>query len=84
VRLDVANDHVAAVGALVARGLEHRVRLADAGGGAEEDLQLATPLARLFFFDAGQERFRVGAVTGHGFSVAPTPPAGATAGRGSA
>ena len=83
VRLDVADDHVAAVGALVAPGLEHRVRLADAGGGAEEDLQLAAPLARLFFFDAGQERFRVGSVRGHGLSVAPTPPAAATARLGS-
>ncbi len=83
VRLDVADDHVAAVGALVARDLEHRVRLADAGGGAEEDLQLAAPLARLILFDVGQGRFRVGSVRRHGLSVAPTPPAAARARLGS-
>ena len=41
VRLDVAHDHVGAGGAHAARGLEHRVGLADAGGGAEENAQTA-------------------------------------------
>jgi len=66
VGLDVADDHVDAVGTLFPRGLEHGVRLSDAGGGAEEHLQLAPAPTRLFLLDAGQERFRVGAFRGHG------------------
>ena len=42
-----------------AGGLEHGVGLADAGGGAEEDLQLARAAARASsLLDAGQERRR--------------------------
>ena len=41
VGLDAADDHVDALSAGAARGLEHGVGLADAGGGAEEDLQPA-------------------------------------------
>ena len=38
--LDIPDEHVDAVGLLLTHGLEHRVRLADPGGGAEEHLQL--------------------------------------------
>ena len=49
VRLDDPDHDVALpILDLQARGLEHRVRLADAGGGAEEDRQLAER-RRLFF-----------------------------------
>ena len=41
VGLDDADDDVETLGALLARGEQHRVGLADAGGGAEEDLQPA-------------------------------------------
>ena len=47
VRLDDADDDVALlVLGLEARGLEHRVRLADAGRGAEEDRELAARCRR--------------------------------------
>ena len=48
VRLDVAHQHVDAFAGLLATRLEHRVGLADAGGGAEKDLQLAPSLFSLF------------------------------------
>ncbi len=47
VGLDDADDDVDAILPALARGLQHRVGLADAGGRAEEDLELAAPL--LFF-----------------------------------
>ena len=51
-RLDVADDEVDAARAHAARGLQHRVGLADAGAGAEEDAQLAAPGLRLLGLDA--------------------------------
>ena len=45
--VDPADDHVRAAGAHVLGSLEHRVGLADAGGRAEEDLELAWSRATL-------------------------------------
>ena len=55
VRLDAADDDVDALGALLAGRLEHGVGLADAGGGAEEDLELAACLAGFLLLDAGEQ-----------------------------
>ena len=57
--LDDTHDHVDALGALLARGEEHRVGLADAGGRAEEDLQPPTALPGFLALDARQERVRI-------------------------
>ena len=70
VRLDPADDHVDARGLLSARGLQHGVGLADAGGRSEEDLELPATLARLLLPDPGQERVRIGAVVVHACSLA--------------
>jgi hypothetical protein len=71
VSLDVADDRIDAVELLLAHRLEHRVRLPDAGGSAEEHLQLPATLARFFRLDSGQERLRVWPVGTHDSSVAP-------------
>ena len=65
VGLDDAGDDVDAGGALGARGLEHRVGLADAGGGAEEDLQLAPRPPRLFITHVREEGIGIGPPLGH-------------------
>ena len=70
VRLHPADDHVDAGGPLGARGLQHRVGLADAGGGSEEDLELPTSLAGLFLPNSGQERVGIRAVVVHVWSLA--------------
>src|SRR5262245_39060772 len=66
VRLDTANDHVDAGGLLLTAGLEHRVRFADAGRGAEEHLQLAEPAPRLLGLDAREKRFGIAPPMIHG------------------
>ena len=71
VQLDVADHEVDTVIALLTGGLEHRVRLADAGRGAEEHLQLAATLSSLQLLDAGQQRIGIGPGGAHGASVAP-------------
>ena len=71
VRLDISDEHVDSVGLLLAHGLEHRVRLADPSGRAEEYLQLSSTLARFLRLDAGQERLGVRPVGAHDPSVAP-------------
>ena len=60
VRLDIADDDVAplALGAL--GGAEHGVGLADTGGHAKEDLELAAFFRRLGFLDGGQQRIGIG------------------------
>ena len=65
VRLDHARHDVDAGGALRARGLQHRVRLAHAGGGAEEDLQLAARPPRLLLADVRQKGIGIGPPLGH-------------------
>ena len=64
VGLDPADDHVDALGPLLARGLEHRVGLADAGGGPEENLELAACLAGFRLLDAGEQLVGVRATLG--------------------
>ena len=54
VRLDHAGHGVHAGSALGAGGLQHRVGLADAGGGAEEDLQLAARPPGFLLSDANE------------------------------
>ena len=66
VGLDEADDDVEALRALRAGGLEHGEGLAHAGRGAEEDLQLPAPLARLFRADTPQQRIGVGSLMTHG------------------
>src|SRR5262249_57827531 len=75
-RLDDTGDDVNAGGALGAGRLEHGVRLADAGGGAEEDLQLAARPARLLFSDAKEQLIGIGPSIGHAaMSLPPETPA---------
>ena len=70
VGLDDADDHVDAIGMPGAAGHQHLIGLADAGGGAEEDLEPALRLA----LGALQKRVRRGSlqrvatVVGHGVS----------------
>jgi len=68
VGLDVSDDHVDAVGTLLARGFQHRVRLAHAGRRAEKHLQLSPTGAGLLFLDAGEERLGIGPVLAHELS----------------
>ena len=65
VRLDDADDDVALlVLDLASRRLEHRVRLADARRGAEEDGQLAARRRLLLLAHAREQLVRVGAALG--------------------
>ena len=52
VRFDEANDHIPALFAQLASGQQHGVGLADAGRGAEKNLQLATPGTSFLFLEA--------------------------------
>ena len=61
VRLDVADDDVAAGRARAARRLEHRIGLANAGRGPEEDAQASARGARLLALERRQDRFRIAA-----------------------
>ena len=65
VRLNPADHHVDALGAALLRLLQHRIRLADAGGHAEEHLQHAARLACLGSLDALQQLVGIGADFGH-------------------
>src|SRR4029077_14870222 len=65
VQLDVGHDDVNAVGVLLARGLQHRVGLAHAGGGAEEHLELAAARPRFLLLDARQQHLGIGPLVGH-------------------
>ena len=65
VRLDHADHHVQTLRAQHAGRRQHRVGLADAGGGAEEDLQLAPLRLRLFLLQTRQQLIGVGPVVGH-------------------
>ena len=65
VGLDDADDHVHPVGLELARGLEHREGLADTRRGAEEELEAAARLPRLFLLRAGEEDLGVGPLGGH-------------------
>ena len=64
VGIDPADDHVHALGPLLAGGLEHRVGLADPRGGAEEDLELAACLAGFRLLDTGQQLVGIRATLG--------------------
>ncbi len=72
VKFDVADDDVGTVVALAPRRLEHRVALADAGGGAEEDLQAAAPCARILVLHAREQGVGIGTfgVLGRGHATA--------------
>ena len=71
VRLDHAGDNVEAGRALSPRPLEHRVRFAHAGGGAEEDLQLAAAPPHLLFSDADEQLVGIGASLRHAAMSVP-------------
>ena len=60
VRLDVTDDEIDTARAYAARGLEHRVGLADTGARAEEDAQLAAPGPRLLRVDGRQQLIGIG------------------------
>ena len=67
VGLDHADDDVSLQVPLAARGLEHRVRLADARRGAEEDDELAAARASLLGVHPAKELVGIGArLAGHG------------------
>ncbi len=65
VRLDPADHHVDTRGALGARRLEHGVGLADAGGGAEEDLEASALRVGLVAPDALQQGVGVRPLVAH-------------------
>ena len=65
VRLDDADDDVTFEIALAPRGLEHRVRLADSGGGAEEDDELAAEGAAVRGLDLAEELVGIAAAVAH-------------------
>ena len=67
--LHQADCHVDAVSVLLARAEQHRVGLADAGAGAEEDLELAAPLRALVALDPGEQLIGVGAGLWHSRGV---------------
>jgi hypothetical protein len=66
VRLDVADHQVHARSFALARLFEHRVRLADAGGRSEEDLQGTASVPGLFLLDAGEQLVGIGSMLDHG------------------
>ena len=68
---DIADDHIHALIPALVRSFEHGVGLADTGRVAQEDLQRAARLARLFRLDARQEFIGVGtgALVGHGYPM---------------
>ena len=66
VRFDDADDHVDATALELACAVQHRVGLADAGGGAEEDRELAGALA-LKLADQGIGLFAAGVVHGEDY-----------------
>ena len=68
VQLDIADHDIDTVGALATRGFEHRVALADAGGGAEENAQAPAPRARFVVLHAREQSVRIGAMVGIGGS----------------
>ncbi len=59
VRLDIAHDDVAPGRAHVARSFQHRVGLADAGGGSEKDAQSPALCARFLGIEAREQLIRV-------------------------
>ena len=65
VGLDEAHHQRRALGPGRPRGGQHRVGLADAGGGTEEDLQPAAPRARLVMLHLPQQRVGIGARINH-------------------
>ena len=78
VGLDPADHHVDTRRVLGSRGLEHRISLPDAGGGAEEHLELSARLTRLFLSDVRQQgvgvRARIHAGVRHACSLADGDP----------
>ncbi len=80
-RLDDAHQHVHALVGARAGGLQHRVGLADAGRGAEEDLQPAALLPLLLALDLVEKLVGIGTVhadwrapvVGRRFIVVPNP-----------
>ena len=59
VGLDQADENVYALVFRLVCGGEHRIGFADAGAGAEEDAQLATPCAFFFLLDVGEQGIRI-------------------------
>ena len=76
VRLDQADHHVDAFGLLLARRRQHRVGLAHAGAGAEEDPEAAAHRGRLLAFHSREQLVGIGAGVFHlGPAAARTPAA---------
>ncbi len=65
VLLGITDDDIGALGRLGAALFQHGVGLADAGGRAEEDLELAPVRAALFLLKLREQGIRIGAVVGH-------------------
>ena len=65
VGFDDADEHVDALGFARLGGLEHGIGLADAGGGAEEDLQLAAAEASFLLLRLLEQFVGVGALRFH-------------------
>lgn len=74
--LDDAHAHRHAFALALVQRLQHRVSLADARTGAEEELEPAAPLARLIGLHFGEQAVGIGAVgrSAHGPSIMPQGP----------
>jgi len=74
VRLDIADDDIAAGSEFASRGFKHRVSFPHARRHAEEDLQLAAFPPVFFFLNRSQQRVGIGSLRlGHAFSLAFQP-----------
>ena len=71
----------AAAGLCAARRFQHRVGLADARGGAEENAQAPAPGAGLFCADLGEQLVRVGARVDHELAYSRSLTVGASSAR---
>ncbi len=69
VRLNDADQHVPPGRDVAAGRFEHRIRLADAGREAEEQLQPASLGAFLLRLDLGQHRIGIGPLVAHGIAT---------------
>ena len=74
VRFHIADHHIDAGRSRAARGFEHGIGLADAGGSAEEDLKPSPSLERLALLEFGQQLVGIAAIAPSAISGAHQAP----------